>query len=61
MTKKLRLAAERVMRMSQPGSSRRFFTLVEVANESGLSVAAIVVAIKRIKSESERPTRGGSK
>jgi len=47
----LRLAAERVMRLSEAGSAQRFFTLCEVAEESGLSTTAIVDEITRIKSE----------
>jgi len=45
----LRAAAKRVMRLSEAGTSERFFTLCEVAEESGLSTAAIVNEIARIK------------
>lgn len=38
----LRCAAERVMRLSEAGTPERFFTLSEVAHESGLSPTAIV-------------------
>lgn len=44
----LRAAAERVMRLSEPGKPERFFALMEVAQESGLTSNAIVDAIQKI-------------
>jgi hypothetical protein len=56
LRKELCSAAERVMRLSEAGSDKRFFTLVEVAEDSGLKATAIVKEIIRIQGITKRKT-----
>lgn len=44
----VRQAAERVVRLSEPGTPERLFTLQEVAAESGVSATEIVDALASI-------------
>jgi hypothetical protein len=48
---RLRRAAERVMRLSEAGTPERFFTLVTVAEQSGLSTTAIVDEIVNLNAK----------
>ncbi len=41
--RKVRLAAERVVRISKPGTPERIFALRDVAEEDGVSASEIVV------------------
>lgn len=43
--KRVRLAAERVARLSRPGTPERLFTLIEVSEETGISTDKIVTAL----------------
>jgi hypothetical protein len=45
----VRAAAERVMRLSEPGTPERLFTMMTVQQETGISGNAIVDAIQKIK------------
>jgi hypothetical protein len=45
----VRAAAERVMRLSEPGTPERLFTMMTVQQETGISGNAIVDAIHKIK------------
>lgn len=47
LRKELRIAADRVMRLSEPGTPERMLTLIEVAEESNLSASKIVDDIVR--------------
>ncbi len=44
-TRKVRLAAERVVRLSKPGTPERLFALRDVAEEDGVSASEIVTAL----------------
>lgn len=60
VNEELRKAAERVARLTKPGTSERFFTLVEVAQSSGFTTTAIVNEIgdaRRRAKRSRRPAR----
>lgn len=53
----LHSAAQRVIRLSDAGTPARFFTLVEVAEDSGLSSAAIVKEIIRLPGGTKKKER----
>ena len=57
LQKELIAAAERVSRLSEPGTPERFFTLTEVVRESGFSGRQIVDAIRELKKKKRTATK----